>query len=110
MSGDHLKKGSTLVAWPDNCLPKKEGDLGLMNLFSLNQSLLLKRCWDMTSGGCPSSICLENRLLKCGMHKKNSYKVSSVWLGLKKQWDMILQKARSVIGNGEKFTSGLIIG
>ena len=83
-SGDCLKRGSTLVAWSDCCLPKKEGGLGLKNIFSLNRSLLLKRCWDMASGDSPSSIFLRNRFLKCGLQPKKSYQMSSVWLGLKK--------------------------
>ena len=56
-------------------MPKNEGGLGLKNIFSLNRSLLLKRCWDMASGDSHSSIFLRNRFLKCGLHPKKSYHV-----------------------------------
>ena len=56
----------------------------------------------MASGDSPSSIFLRNRFLKCGLYPKKSYQMSSVWLGLRKQWGLILQKARWVIGNGDK--------
>ncbi|KAM5584951.1 hypothetical protein ABKV19_004366, partial [Rosa sericea] len=46
-SGDPLKKGAALVAWKNCCLPKDCGGLGLKNIFTLNRSLLLKRCWEM---------------------------------------------------------------
>ncbi|XP_062005947.1 uncharacterized protein LOC133723132 [Rosa rugosa] len=46
-SRDPLKKGAALVAWKNCCLPKDCGGLGLKNIFTLNRSLLLKRCWEM---------------------------------------------------------------
>ncbi|XP_024156000.1 uncharacterized protein LOC112163980 [Rosa chinensis] len=79
-----------------------KGGLGVKNIFSLNQALLLKRCWEVAEGSSTSTIFLKDRFLKAGLHPKLSSLKSSIWLGLKKQWNVILQKARWLIGNGLK--------
>jgi len=34
------------VAWPDICLPKKEGGLGFKSLFDVSKTLFTKQWWN----------------------------------------------------------------
>ncbi|XP_024190514.1 uncharacterized protein LOC112194518 [Rosa chinensis] len=99
-SGDPLKNGYALVAWSTICTPKSQGGLGLKNLFALNRSLLLKRCWEVASKASTSARFLHDRFLQVGLHPYPSYKKSAIWLGLKKLWPMLLVRVKWLLGDG----------
>ncbi|XP_061993341.1 uncharacterized protein LOC133711201 [Rosa rugosa] len=98
--GDPLKNGSALVAWSTICFPKSQGGLGLKDLFALNRSLLLKRCWEMASKASTSARFLHDRFLQVGLHPCSSYKKSAIWLGLKKLWPRLLARVQWLLGDG----------
>lgn len=99
-NGDPLKDGSALIAWGSCCVPKIQGGLGLKNIFTLNRALLLKRCWDVASRVSCSAIFLHDRFLLDGLQPLSYYKKSSVWIGLKKLWPVLLSNIQWLVGNG----------
>ncbi|KAM5574961.1 hypothetical protein ABKV19_014083, partial [Rosa sericea] len=99
-NGDPIKSGSALVAWSTVCSPKSQGGLGLKNLFALNRSLLLKRCWEVASKASTSARFLHDRFLQVGLHPCSYYKKSAIWLGLKKLWPMLLVRVQWILGDG----------
>lgn len=99
-SGDPLKKSSALIAWSQCCLPKDQGGLGLKNLFTLNRALLLKRCWDLVENSSPSATLLRGRFFISNLVPTLYYQKSSIWLGLKKVWPLMLANIRWLVGDG----------
>jgi hypothetical protein len=77
-SGDPQKRGVPLVSWIKCCRPKNCGGLGMRNLFTLNRSLLLKRCWEVVSSNSPASKFLYARFLPKGISTAGYYKKSSI--------------------------------
>ena len=101
-TGDPLKRGLPLVSWSTCCKKKEEGGLGLRDLFEVNRSLLIKRCWEVVSSSSPASTFLRNRFLKENFNLIKSYKKSSVWLGLKKVWSQFFDSLQWCIGDGRR--------
>lgn len=101
-NGDPLKNGSALVSWQQCCTPKDKGGLGLKNLFLLNSALLLKRSWEIASKSSSSASFLHDRFLSHGLQPSSYYKISSVWLGIKKLWPLLLANIRWLVGKGDK--------
>lgn len=99
-NGDPIKDGYALIAWSSCCIPKNQGGLGLKNIFTLNRALLLKRCWDVASRASCSATFLHDRFLLDGLHPLSYYKKSSMWLGLKKLWPILLSNIQWLVGNG----------
>ena len=61
--GDIHKKHLTLVAWGKVCLPFREGGIGVHNLSTVNNSLLLKFTWDFVNNSTDFFIFLRRRYI-----------------------------------------------
>ena len=103
-TGNPLKRGIPLIPWSACCKPKEEGGLGTRDLFEMNNSLLIKRCWEVISSSSPSAILLSSRFLKENFQVVKAYKKSSVWLGLKKVWNSFFSTLQWNVGNGRKIS------
>lgn len=90
-----------MVAWSKCCIPKDQGGLGLKNLQLLNKALLLKRSWEVASKATISAAFLHVRFLTAGLQPFAHYKKSSVWLGIKKLWPVLLSNVRWLVGKGD---------
>lgn len=46
-SGTAMRRVTAKVAWGDICLPKKEGGLGIPNIYVVNKANIVKHLWDL---------------------------------------------------------------
>ncbi|KAF1882437.1 hypothetical protein Lal_00039085 [Lupinus albus] len=92
-SGNSRTRKLVTVAWKTVCTPTKTGGLGIRSLKHLNQAALLKLAWEMTSS--------ENRF---GIAKNMSkrYFKSSIWHGIKPNWNNVMHNALWLVGDGKK--------
>ncbi|PRQ35239.1 putative ribonuclease H-like domain, reverse transcriptase zinc-binding domain-containing protein [Rosa chinensis] len=93
------KRGVPLVSWKSCCASVDEGGLGLRQLVLLNQSLLLKRCWEIYSSSAVSCLFIRNIFWRGGLMRR-SYVPSSIWPGVKKFWSVVMENAQWLIGQG----------
>lgn len=98
-NGDPLKDSSPLIAWNCYCA-LDQGGLGLTNIYTLNCALLLTQCQNVASrASCLASI-IHDKFLLDSLQPITYYKKSSVWLGLKKLWSLLLFNLQWIVRNG----------
>ncbi|XP_019435225.1 PREDICTED: uncharacterized protein LOC109341721 [Lupinus angustifolius] len=98
-SGDTRVKKLVTVAWHKVCCPTKEGGLGLRSIKLLNEAAMLKLAWDMNSSQQEWATYYKNRFCR-NKEPKSSYIKSSIWPGIRKHWQVILDNSIWVFGNG----------
>lgn len=76
-----------------------QGDLGLRSICTLNKSSSMKFYWDILNSYEPWAMLLKVRTLKKG--RSSSYHTSSsIWMSIKKDFGVVNQCSRSIIGDG----------
>ncbi|KAF1872450.1 hypothetical protein Lal_00016748 [Lupinus albus] len=100
-SGNSRTRKLVTVAWKTVCTPTKTGGLGIRSLKHLNQAALLKLAWEMTSSEQDWAFFCRNRF---GIDKNMSkrYFKSSIWHGIKPNWNNVMQNALWLVGDGKK--------
>lgn len=69
------------MAWHKLFSPIQEGGLGIRSIRGINESLMLKRCWELISIDCDWANLLRSRV--CKNRTFINYNVSSsIWSGL----------------------------
>lgn len=100
-SGNVEPRRVVTVAWHKVCSPTLEGGLGIRSLRSMNDSAMLKRCWELLSSDSNWAILLKSR-----MFKKNSfisYNISSsIWSGLRGYVSTVKDNSVWQLGNGSR--------
>lgn len=99
-SGDTEKRKLVTVAWNKICKPTDEGGLGLRSLTVLNEAANLKLCWDMLNSNEDWAIVLRSRV--CPRRTPiRSHVFSSIWSSIKLEFNLIFEKSRWCIGDGQ---------
>lgn len=98
------------MSWSSCYTSTKQGGLSIKNLFLLNHALLLKKCREVASKASVSATFLLDWFLTHGLKSYTCYKKSSVSLGLKKLWLLLLKNIQRLVGNGKRIFFGRIIG
>lgn len=99
--GSTDKRGVPLLAWKTCCSPMDEGGLGLKQLVVLNRSLLLKKAWEVYSSSLESCSFLRARFWRHGALRR-SYAKSSVWPGIKRCWQHVLDNGQWLLGSNSQ--------
>ncbi|XP_058742495.1 uncharacterized protein LOC131614988 [Vicia villosa] len=98
-SRDVSKRKLVHVAWHKVCRPVSEGGLNIRSLATLNDASNLKLCWDLLQSSDPRAIILRARVLR-GNKCINHHIHSSIWSGLKNEFQIVLDNSQILIGNG----------
>jgi hypothetical protein len=97
-SGDTDKRKLVNVSWKKVCFDLDEGGLGIKSLVCLNEASSLKFCWEMLHSEETWAVLVRSRV-----HRSNScisYHIfSSLWSGMKHQFQIIKAKTVWLIGD-----------
>lgn len=98
------KRKYHLVNWPSVCLPKDSGGLGILDLASVNQSLLCKWLWKLENSDGVWQRLLYRKYLQKHVLSKNWRRAgeSHFWQGLMGVNLIFQQFTRRIVGNGAK--------
>jgi len=98
-SGNITKKKLVTVAWKKLCKPTEQGGLGIRSLKKLNQAANLKLCWDLLHKKEDWSELILSRVMR--NRKVISHHISSsIWSSIKAAYNVILDHATWLLGNG----------
>ncbi|KAF1892551.1 hypothetical protein Lal_00011018 [Lupinus albus] len=100
-SGNTRTRKLVTVAWEIVSTPIKVGGLGLRSLKHMNQAALLKLAWDMISFEQEWALFCRNGFGKDKTMSKR-YSKSSICLGIKPNWNIVMQNALWLVGDGNK--------
>lgn len=97
-----IKKNYHLVNWKTCCLPKKQGGLGLLNLYLMNKALLAKWFWKLeTEDGLWINLLLNKyNKNKCVSGIKKRVGDSQFWSSLLKVKHLFNQHVKKQLGHG----------
>jgi len=101
VSGDITKRKLVTISWKKICKSYEEGGLGLRSLITINEAYNLKNCWNLFNSKESWAIILRDRALRqnsCIHH----HIYSSLWYGMKNDYNGIIENSTFMIGNGEK--------
>jgi len=100
-SGDIQKRKMVTVAWKKVCSDLDEGGLGTKSLICLNEATNLKLCWDLLHSKEQWAIIIRSRTLR-GAYCIHHHILSSIWNGIKQEFNTIKENTTWLLGNGEK--------
>ena len=89
------------MAWKKVCSDLDEGGLGIKSLICLNEATNLKLCWDLMHSKEQWAIIIRNRTLR-GTYCIHHHIFSSIWNGIKQEFNTIKENTTWLVGNGEK--------
>ena len=98
-SGDISKRKLVTVSLKKVCKPLSEGGLGIRSLVLLNESTNLKLCWDLLNSQEDWAILIRSKVLR-GRRVISYHIYSSIWSGIKSEFDLILNNSSWQIGSG----------
>jgi exonuclease III len=99
-SGDLHQKKLVTVAWKKVCKPTSEGGLGIRSIITLNEASNLKLCWDLLTSQDQWAVLLKSRVIR-GQNCINHHIFSSIWCGIKNEFNVIWDNTRFNLGNGK---------
>lgn len=95
----------SLVAWEKLCLPTQCGGLGLKYTRRMNEALLMKLGWELTT--CTDKLWVQvlRDKYKCGHNKIPSVRKfqteSNCWRGIRRTWHNVLANIKWNLGDGQ---------
>ncbi|RHN73363.1 putative ribonuclease H-like domain, ankyrin repeat-containing domain-containing protein [Medicago truncatula] len=95
------KRKIVTVAWKKICAPYEEGGLNLRSLVCLNEATNLKLCWDLLLSEEHWAKILKSRVLR-GTSCINHHIYSSIWSGIKMEFQVIRENSSWLVGDGKK--------
>ena len=95
-----MKKGIATVNWAKICSSLEDGGLNIINLHYENNAYLLKLAWNFAYSNKPWSLLLKARVLKSKSEFIMVYRSSSLWLGIKQFYSIILDYTSWTVGTG----------
>ncbi|GAU48468.1 hypothetical protein TSUD_324180 [Trifolium subterraneum] len=98
-SGDINKRKLVTMAWKKVCVPYVEGGLAIRSLRSLNEASNLKLCWELLKSNEDWAKLFISRVVRPG-HIISHHINSSIWSGIKSEYQTVLMNSRWQIGNG----------
>ena len=101
-SGDILLQKLVTVSWSIVSSSKESGGLGIRHIHSINKAALLKSMWEVLhSNSAWSKLVISKYDIK-QTKASHTYKISSIWPGLRRALTDIDLHSRWIIGNGFK--------
>ncbi|KAK9169574.1 hypothetical protein Syun_001714 [Stephania yunnanensis] len=95
---------SSLVAWDKVCQPRKNGGLGMRNMYDMNRSFIMKLGWELITN--PKALWVKLMRAKYGIpddtipYELTPGKCSHAWRNICKIWSRLLEGLNWAIGNG----------
>jgi ribonuclease HI len=99
-SGDLNQRKLVTVGWKKVCKPFAEGGLGIRSIITLNEASNLKLCWDLINSQDHWALLLKSRVIR-GQHCIRHHIFSSIWCGMKNEFNVIWDNSSFIIGNGK---------
>ncbi|XP_019459974.1 PREDICTED: uncharacterized protein LOC109359738 [Lupinus angustifolius] len=99
LSGDTKIRKLVTMAWKNVCQPLKVGGLGLKSIKNLNHAALLKLAWEMSYSNQEWATFYKQRF---GIYNVTRYIKSSIWPGIKSNWQKAIDNSIWIVGNGSR--------